>query len=1071
MDQAKKLGLPPSPTLATFGMTSEEKKRKRTQFLKEALITEDIRVDGMNRNWIPPPGVMRIEGLVIKEPEKVMKEPLSGGLKVLTVTAAFEKFCLAALTNFMPDFINTDLGTMFLLGQGWITLKGIWGEIDRIDPNPMKCPEDIKTYSNLRPEQKLFQYINSLDQKYEPVKREILRLEPLPSAKAAYAVVRKEAAYQNILGETSNDIHGIAGDLVATETEGLWLVTNGHRRFEGKGNGPSGKEDKTKLKYGNCDKTRHTKEQCFEIIGYPDWWNDGHKKDKKNLGPERGKAFAANTGTDRKNPIGFEGMTATIVNEEEDGSFPMSTEQALKSKHWKYAMEEEMKALTKNNTWKKRVLPPGKNIFGCRWVFTVKYKPDGTIERYKARLVAKANKGWPLHQFDVKNAFIHGELKDEVYMEASHRFTGSFGEREKYVLDLLAEIDMAGFKQIDTPMIGNQKLYIEKKPTWLTKENTNECNGESWTMGDSSIQQYRVSEEGLFKTVQSEALLLFKHNISSINYTDFIYEECQYWLGSDYHPIMMNWNTSRDCCNWDGVTCDLITGDVIGIDLSYGMLTGTIHHNTSLFNLPHLQNLNLAFNDFYGYEIPREIGRLTNLTALDLSYNNFSGEWELDTLLSSLTNLEFLGLSYNGFSVTTKNVNHYVNPAFRVLCLASCKLKVFPNSFRAMQKLERLDLSSNEIYGQIPHWAGEIGGNELYRLDLSHNFITGLPQFQWHGLEELYLRSNLIQGPFPPSICNISNLVFLDMSNNRIPKNISSSLQILNVKSNKIEGSFPPSICNMSLLTSLDISDNRVGGMCRKYELTFHDRFGGQQFSCSGESWTMGENPIQQYRVSEEGLFKTVQREALLLFKHNLSSINYTDFIYEECQYWLGSDYHPIMMNRNTSRDCCNWDGVTCDLITGDVIDVDHSCGMLIGTIHHNTSLFNLPQLQNLNLAFNDFYGSEIPREIGRFSNSLTHLNLSHCSLSGQVPPDITLLHKLVYLDLSSNYDLKLRPDFFINLIHNFTNLEELLLEFVNISSVLPHRLNISSFLKFLYLPETGLKGKLPHCWIELSNL
>ncbi|GKF20529.1 putative ribonuclease H-like domain-containing protein [Tanacetum coccineum] len=64
---------------------------------------------------------------------------------------------------------------------------------------------------------------------------------------------------------------------------------------------------------------------------------------------------------------------------------------SLKSKHWKDAMEEEIKALIKNNTCEKRVLPPGKKTIGCRWVFTIKYKPDGTIERYKVRLVAKGH--------------------------------------------------------------------------------------------------------------------------------------------------------------------------------------------------------------------------------------------------------------------------------------------------------------------------------------------------------------------------------------------------------------------------------------------------------------------------------------------------------------------------------------------------------------------------------------------------------------------------------------------------------------------------------------------------------
>nr|GFA84703.1 putative ribonuclease H-like domain-containing protein [Tanacetum cinerariifolium] len=152
-------------------------------------------------------------------------------------------------------------------------------------------------------------------------------------------------------------------------------------------------------------------------------------------------------------------------------------------------MKEEIKALIKNNTWEKRVLPPEKKTIRCQWVFTIKYKPDVTIEIYKARLVAKgytqtcgidysetfspvakintirviisvvANKGWPLHQFDVKNVFLHEEIKEEIYMEAPHGFTNSFGDREKkYVLDLLAEIGMVDCKPGDTLMIVNQKL-------------------------------------------------------------------------------------------------------------------------------------------------------------------------------------------------------------------------------------------------------------------------------------------------------------------------------------------------------------------------------------------------------------------------------------------------------------------------------------------------------------------------------------------------------------------------------------------------------------------------------------
>ncbi|GKC65562.1 leucine-rich repeat-containing protein [Tanacetum coccineum] len=171
------------------------------------------------------------------------------------------------------------------------------------------------------------------------------------------------------------------------------------------------------------------------------------------------------------------------------------------------------------------------------------------------------------------------------------------------------------------------------------------------------------------------------------------------------------------------------------------------------------------------------------------------------------------------------------------------------------------------------------------------------------------------------------------------------------------------------------------------------------------------------------------------------------------------------MMSWNTSTYCCNWNGVTCNDSTGDVVGLDVSCGMLKGTIHPNTSIFNLPHLQRLNLDYNDFTGSQIPSEIGRLSNSLTHLDLSFCSFSGQVPPDITLLHKLVSLDLSLNMLLTMRPHVFNNLLQNFTNFEQLSLQYVNISSVLPDRLNISSSLKLLNVCDTGMQGKLP-CYI-----
>ena len=62
-------------------------------------------------------------------------------------------------------------------------------------------------------------------------------------------------------------------------------------------------------------------------------------------------------------------------------SIPRSTEEALENPKWRSAMEDEITALKKNDTWEKYVIPEGKKTVGCKWVFSIKYHPDGFIER------------------------------------------------------------------------------------------------------------------------------------------------------------------------------------------------------------------------------------------------------------------------------------------------------------------------------------------------------------------------------------------------------------------------------------------------------------------------------------------------------------------------------------------------------------------------------------------------------------------------------------------------------------------------------------------------------------------
>ncbi|GKA89058.1 leucine-rich repeat-containing protein [Tanacetum coccineum] len=675
---------------------------------------------------------------------------------------------------------------------------------------------------------------------------------------------------------------------------------------------------------------------------------------------------------------------------------------------------------------------------------------------------------------------------------------------------------------------------------------------------------------------QSEALLLFKRDLFSITGRYFC---------NDDHPIMMSWNTSTDCCNWKGVTCDDSTGDVVGLDVSCGMLKGTIHPNSSLFNLPHLQKLNLAYNYFDGSQIPREIGKfsnslthlnlsdclfsgqvppditllhklvsldlswnvlltmrphvfnnllqnftnleqlslklvnissvlpdrlnisslkllnldqtglqgklpdnifnlhsletldlsynsfsgkvpfesfalpslkmldlgnnnqlaghidmqtfrkLTNLTHLDLSSNNFSGEWELDKLLSSLTNLEYLDLSYNGFSVTTKNANHYVNHGFQYLRLASCKLKVFPNSFRAMKQLRLLDLSSNEIHGQIPHWAGEIGGSELYYLNLSHNLITGLPQFQWYALSSMYLQSNLIDGPFPTSICNMSNLRFLDMSNNRfgglIPQcfgNILSYLRMIDLGNNRFQGIIPNVYGDCGSLEGLILKGNQLEGelprsLSRCRSLIVID-LGNNHLNGTFPGWS-GDLPNLQVLVLKSNRFhghiqpssavkfpfpnlqlldlshnKFVGQLPAKYFQYLNSMKNVVNSIPKQKYLFMGGKYYSFVVGMK---------GVDLDIprLFVNLTIVDLSNNYFDGEIPN--IIGNLTYLKMLNLSHNHL-NSRIPYSLGNLSQ-IESLDLSWNQLTGQIPESLAGIKGLEVLRLSHNRLVGRIPD------------------------------------------------------------
>ena len=152
--------------------------------------------------------------------------------------------------------------------------------------------------------------------------------------------------------------------------------------------------------------------------------------------------------------FGFDEMVnyALVIGEDDPSNFQEAI-QSQEKEEWVGAMAEEMESLNKNQTWKLVSLPTGKKAIGCKWVFKKK-QGDSHREgvRFKARLVAKGysqKKGtdydeifspvvrhtsirlvlalvasWDLHleQMDVKTAFLHGDLEEEIYMEQPEGF-------------------------------------------------------------------------------------------------------------------------------------------------------------------------------------------------------------------------------------------------------------------------------------------------------------------------------------------------------------------------------------------------------------------------------------------------------------------------------------------------------------------------------------------------------------------------------------------------------------------------------------------------------------------------
>ena len=213
--------------------------------------------------------------------------------------------------------------------------------------------------------------------------------------------------------------------------------------------------------------------------------------------PEKRYGFNVN---DIGNYVSYEALSPAykaFVASLQTVSIPKDWKIAKQDPKWREAMIEELEALKKNKTWVLTTLPAEKKAVSCKWIYTVKQNPEGKVERYKARLVARgfsqtygidydetfapvakmntvrilvscaANFGWKLHQLDVKNVFLHGDLQEEVYME----IPPGFGTSETMGRVCRLKKSLYGLKQ-------SPRAWFDKFKRAVCGMGYGQCNGD-----------------------------------------------------------------------------------------------------------------------------------------------------------------------------------------------------------------------------------------------------------------------------------------------------------------------------------------------------------------------------------------------------------------------------------------------------------------------------------------------------------------------------------------------------------------------------------------------------------------